>query len=236
MLRHFPLVLSLFIVGCGAAQSKDHCAKGEKSLAENDLDLALSCFNEAIRADPSNARAFEKRAETHFDQKQWPKCIADASEAIRLSPEFVDAYVIRARAYTMGDGSEGKALKDIEKAIALDPSQPKPYYVRAVLCSLVNDRKGMYADLGKAIKLDPKYAAAFEYRAGKYFEDKEYESAIADASKAISIDSMRGKAYAWRGLSLRATGKNAEAAPDLKKARSLSSEARAAIDRETGTE
>ena len=60
--------------------------KGEKALAKADYDLAISCFDEAIRLNPQSASAYEGRSSAYFNKRDFKQAIADATEAVRLAP------------------------------------------------------------------------------------------------------------------------------------------------------
>jgi tetratricopeptide (TPR) repeat protein len=53
-------------------------------------------------------------------KKQYDLAIKDLTEAIRLEPNVAFSYGIRGAAYNQL-GQENKAIRDLEKALSLDP-------------------------------------------------------------------------------------------------------------------
>ena len=70
--------------------------------------------DELIHRDAEDAESFLLRGSVYAAQKQWPKAIADYTEAIRLDDNYSDAYSRRAAAY-LETGETDKAKSDLKK-------------------------------------------------------------------------------------------------------------------------
>ena len=75
------------------------------------------------------ACAYYLHGNAYKDKGQYDLAIADYTEAIRLSPGFVDAYMNRGFCYGM-QGEYNLAVSDFTKAITLNPYSPGAYYNR----------------------------------------------------------------------------------------------------------
>ena len=136
---------------------------------------------------------FGARAETWSRQRD--KAIADLTQAIRLRPTFVAAYLERARFSAEGG-------RDLSYVIRLRPEWARGYYERAdhLRRSAFSPRdlniEAALADLNRAIELDPGLVEAYSFRAairiGRLNDSK---GAIEDLSQIIQHDPENVNAY-----------------------------------------
>ena len=77
----------------------------------------------------SEVGSLYNRGVRHIDQGQDDLAIADFSEAIRLNPNFVSAFVRRGLAYTL-IGEYDHAIADYGAAITLDPQTAEYFSIR----------------------------------------------------------------------------------------------------------
>jgi len=93
-----------------------------------------------------------KRAFDHEESGELDKAVAAYSEAIRLDPEWGDAYFFRGSVYARKDDFD-RAVADFTRAIRLNPKDADAYNRRAS----AYDRKGepgkAAADYSKAEQL-----------------------------------------------------------------------------------
>jgi len=85
------------------------------------------------------------------------RAIADLSEAIRLEPNFVSAYIDRGNAYR-ATGDNDHAIADFSEAIRLDPKSADAYYNRGLAHLYGGDLAKALADVSEASELDPQDA------------------------------------------------------------------------------
>ena len=88
------------------------------SLPVNAIEIAQSTTT------PSTAEDFYNRGVEKGEKKDFQGAIADYNEAIRLNPNYAEAYIYRGAVYFLL-GEPQKAIADFNQAIRLNPN----YYV-----------------------------------------------------------------------------------------------------------
>ncbi len=100
------------------------------------------------------ARLLFHRAYAWNENHRYEEALRDLGEAIRLDPDYAEAY--HERAYTLGEvGEFEQGLKDSDREIALRPSHPPAYDERAFLRHRAGDLKGAFDDRSRAAELRP---------------------------------------------------------------------------------
>jgi tetratricopeptide (TPR) repeat protein len=122
---------------------------------------------------------------------QNDKAIPDYTEAIRIDPKYVAAYLMRAGAW--GDKRDwDKAIRDLDEAIRINPAAAPlgasaVYNHRGTMWLGKKDYDRAIRDFDEAVRIDPKFALAFNHR-GNAWEDKgDYDKAIRDYTEAIRL-------------------------------------------------
>ena len=128
------LIVREFTTPIRITQAKERIEMGVELLQEGLQEEAIAEFDEAIRLDPQNSRAYYNRGNTYIDLGQYERAIQDYNEAIHLDPQGVEAYVNRALIYTFL-GEDMEAQKDIDRAVGLgfDPGFLKTYIQDGIL-------------------------------------------------------------------------------------------------------
>src|SRR5439155_8464717 len=106
----------------------------------HDLDLAMSCADEALRLDTNEApeltaKALVLRSLVYNLRKDHDRAIAEATKAIQAKKDAPYAYFARARAYEWKEQYQ-MAADDLTQAIALTPVGPQQasYYEFRAKC------------------------------------------------------------------------------------------------------
>jgi tetratricopeptide (TPR) repeat protein len=149
--------------------------------------------------------------------RQIDKAIENYSRAIKLNPNYTDAYKNRGIAYRE-KGKYNRAITDFSTAIDLKPDDAEIYKSRGGAYGNKGNYECAIADSNKAIDLDPNYAAAYSNRSAAYGLKGDYECAIADGSKAIDLDPNCAAAYNNRGVAYRLKGDYERAITEFSKA------------------
>ena len=144
-------------------------------------------------------------ADAHFDRgmaflerREYDKAINEFSEAIRLDPNYVPAYVSRGNAYGI-HGAVDRAINDFTEAIRLDPNVAIIYFNRGNAYYDHGNLDKASSDYSEAIRLDPNFARAYVGRADVIREQGNLDKAIFDYNEAIRLDSNDADAYCNRG-------------------------------------
>jgi len=86
---------------CGSNRPRLKYGHSENHNLQRTMEKAET-FNGVLAASEKEAEAFFKRASEYYDKGNYDRAIADFTEAIRLKPDFVEAYQGRGDAYASG--------------------------------------------------------------------------------------------------------------------------------------
>ena len=164
-----------------------------------DLDRAIAEFEEAIRIDPQNAKAFLGRGMVWYQKKEYDRAMADYDAAITINPQYASAFDNRGRVW-LDRGAFDRAIDDFDSAIRIDPQNAWAFGNRGVARIKKGQLELGIGDLTRAIELDPKFARAYVTRGDAKRRTGDPVGAIADYSHAIETDPKLALAYnqlAW---------------------------------------
>ena len=187
----------------------------EQSISLDSLE-PVPYFNRAIafKAKGQHREAAEGQQKTKILQK-----IKRADETIRLNSLDVAAYVGRGTAYGELRFYE-RAIRDFDKAISLDPTNPAPYFYRGEAHKAQGSPLLVASDYVKAdglrvikkydkqISMDARRSSAYRVRGNAYQTIREYKHAIKDFNKAIVLDPSDHLAYQHRAEAREALGEH----------------------------
>ncbi len=97
-----------------------------------DNDVAIQYFSQAITYTPNDVEAYKNRGYQYFQSKQFELAIADYCVVIKAKPENSNLYYLRANCY-YSNHDLINARKDLDKAIALNATDPNCFIARAVI-------------------------------------------------------------------------------------------------------
>ena len=144
------------------------------------------------------AKASFDKGVKFIEQSEWDSAIREFTEAVRIDPNYAEAYAWRGRANERKNNND-QAVNDAGRAIQLDSQLAFAYFVRGSAYGKKSDYDRAIADLTQAIKFDPNYAFSYNNRGVAYLNKKDYDSAIADFSEAIKLNPNYINAYSNRG-------------------------------------
>jgi tetratricopeptide (TPR) repeat protein len=163
----------------------------------------MADFNQAIKLDPTNARAHEERGTLKAWSADYRKgAVDDWSEAIRLGRKHPVLYAERGNAY-LEEGKHDLAIADFDEAIRLGPglgpsdeihmltgipySLPGLRTMRANAYAATGDPKRALVEYTLVINVDPSAWYAYAGRALAYEKTGQKEAAISDLRKLLSL-------------------------------------------------
>jgi tetratricopeptide (TPR) repeat protein len=173
-----------------------------------------------VVAAASKAEDFFLKGNQKYQDKDFQGAIADYTEAIRLNPNFVEAYNNRGLARDELKDFQG-AINDYTQAIKINPNYAKAYSNRGLVRKELKDFQGAINDYNQAIKIDPNYAPAYFNRGVVRYELKDLKGAVADYTQAIKINPDLAQAYGTRGIVRYQLGEKQGAINDFQKAAEL---------------
>jgi tetratricopeptide (TPR) repeat protein len=187
-----PIIVS---GGVGRRIAMSFCTKANDQLENGDVAGAKRNVDAALHADPKYWPALYQRAEIFAMQGNYDLAIQDCNDALRQSPTFVDASLLRATI----NGAYGKyaeALKEINYVISLHPQ-------RVVLGRALKQRAWLQATCpnaafrnGRQAIKDAKAACSIsEWKdensidtlAAAYAETGDFEAAMRYAAQALAV-------------------------------------------------
>lgn len=184
----------------------------------NILVLVFLIHNTTIAQTSENtALTWLKKAE---NTKNRDSIIIYASNAIRLQPSLIDAYLRRGTIYRLQRKFD-KAEKDFNKILSLNHKHAPTYYQKGYIqYSKANYYKAkLHAE--KAISIDANNDNYYTLKGEAAYKLKEYQIAIAAFTKAIQIKNHPYD-YLQRGLAYHFNNQIKLAEADYKKANQLS--------------
>ncbi|MEO7910252.1 MAG: tetratricopeptide repeat protein [Roseiflexaceae bacterium] len=130
-----------------------------------------------------------------------PLALYDA--AIATAVAGGDAKAQAAAYYERGNvqldaGANEAAIADYDKAIALDPSNPRAFNNRALAYVALGQLDPALADYAAAIKLDPGYVRAYENRLRLLEQRGDLNSMVADYRQLAVLDPAHAARYRYR--------------------------------------
>lgn len=172
----------------------------------------------------ANQPSFAADADCAFDSKAQPPSVVAACTGIIERPAVstttqATALVARANARAGISGGLTEALRDLDRAIALDGKNALAYRTRGdLLREAGGDLGRAAADLTTAITLDPKDAEAYELRGVVYTNQRRLDRALADYDQAIRLKPDFPQAYSDRGVTHYLGGNHDKAVRDYDEA------------------
>ena len=144
-------------------------------------------------------------------------CISANDKAIRLKPDFAEAYSNRGNAKTVL-GRHVDAIADYDEAIRLKPDFAKAYSNRGNAKTALGRHVDAITDCDEAIRLKPDFAKAYSNRGNAKTALGRHVDAIADYDEAIRLKPDFAEVHSNRGNAKTALGRHVDAIADYDEA------------------
>jgi len=92
------------------------------------------------------------------------------------------------------------AIKDFDRAIAINPKLKQAYYLRGACKHILHDYKGAVDDCTVALQLDPNDAVFYMQRAIAEYRLSMFDKAIDDCTRGINLKPTFAQNYIYRGF------------------------------------
>lgn len=112
--------------------------------------------------------------------------ISNYTKAIKLQPNWVNAYINRGNERT-NLKRYTQALLDFNQAVSLNPQDAVSYYNRGILFELMGQYKKALTNYTRALELNPKDKDAYNNRGNVFREMHFYNEALADYAQAVEL-------------------------------------------------
>ena len=144
----------------------------------------------------------------------WKDNITLWNDVLAQYPNLPIGYTMRARSY-MQEGRNDLALSDAQKALSLDPDQPRALTTRGTIRYLNRDNAGALSDLEHAVRLEPGEAVPWNSLGAVHLSMGKHDLAVEDFTRALALESDYAEAYLNRALALCGTSRFEQAMPDF---------------------
>jgi tetratricopeptide (TPR) repeat protein len=161
------------------------------------IDDAIAFFTERLRAEPTEANHFCRRAVAYTLKNDFDHAIKDYDDAIRLSPGPM-GYNNRGRCW-WAKGDVDRAIHDYDEAIRLDPKFEMALNNRGIAWGQKGDYDRAIRDFDEAIRLNPQYLFSYFNRGHSWLGKKDFDRAIQDYDMVIRLDPKHTGAFCLRG-------------------------------------
>lgn len=127
------------------------------------------------------------------------KTIEFLNKAIKLQPDYANAYISRGNAY-INLGQHKQAIEDYNKAISLQADNVYGYNNRGAAYNKLGQQQRAIEDYNKAIRLQPDDAVVYHNRGLAYNNLGQYQLAIEDYNDALRLQPDLVETYGSRAL------------------------------------
>ncbi len=165
--------------------ASNYAGLGELKLMEGKKDLALVQFNKALSFSKTrngvvtDIQTLELVASAMVNNAQ-DKMLDSAEQLVVMGYEQNKknySFLIAAGDVYLERNDGGNAATFYERAIALEPNNPKAYSRVAVIWLRVKNYEAAQTDLNRAFEKDPNYASAWKYQAELHYAKRNFAKA-----------------------------------------------------------
>lgn len=160
-------------------RAQSYSAIKKPNLAAKDLDAAG-------RLEPTDDKAFAKKAELTMNSGKFDQAIKEYTKSVAANPKDWTRYKERADAY-LQSGRNADALKDYSEVVRLTPNEPGAYMLRALAFKSLKRYAEAIPDFTKALNLRGDDDDAYMERSDCYRLMHRYREALADLDKVSAL-------------------------------------------------
>lgn len=171
---------------------------GAEYMLNRNYDQALVYLNKAAQEDNRNVKAYYNRGLVFAQLNRMQEAIADFTKAIEIA-NYQKAYVARANAY-YAISDPARAMKDAKKALSMDKSNAKAYFVLATCYDDQNDLNKALQYYNKALELSGDDPLFYLRRAILYGKMQNFSGSLMDLEKCTTLQPNFAEAYYWKGV------------------------------------
>jgi TolB-like protein/tetratricopeptide (TPR) repeat protein len=209
------VAVTIELGGTRSSAAFDAYLRGSKAFSSirdvSRLQSAITEYTEAIRLDPSYARAFAGRSRARSAyaagyatgpaiREYFDKAQADARDALKLAPELAEGHLALAFYFTRGAIDFTHANEAYERAMVLAPGNAEILADSGRFAVTMGHFDAGLATSRRAVALDPLGPQSRYMLGGALRFARRYEGAVAAFGELISLEPDYKEAYGLRGL------------------------------------
>jgi lipoprotein NlpI len=181
---------------------------------------SITLFDHVLEVTHNNWLITNNRGLAYKNLGDYPQAIKDFDEAIRIKPEYAEAYYNRGLAHK-ALGNAGQAIADYSRAISIKPNMAEAYNNRGNAYGESGDCNLALMDFNAALEINPSFAEAYMNRGNAYNCLGNYQQAIEDYGRAIEKKPDYAASYYNRAVAYSKMGNGKLAILDLQTAAGL---------------
>jgi TolB-like protein/cytochrome c-type biogenesis protein CcmH/NrfG len=194
-----------------------------KRTPEN-FEKAITYFQQAIEKDTNYALAYSGIADCYAlladysarpPNETMPKAKAAALKSLQIDPNLAEAHASLAQILRDYDWDYAGALREIDRAIQLNPNYATAHQWRAESLSPLERHEEAIAEAKRALELDPLSIIINRILGEMYFHARRYDEAIAQFRKTIEIEPNFPSAHWMLGRACEAKRQYSEAVEEF---------------------
>ena len=181
----------LFLKG----EYEERQAEGTESV--DFFDRAETFYRKALARDPSFALAYARLANNRLNRHWFSNRLApaqleevrsDIERALAIAPDLPDAYLALGTFYYWGHRDYDSALRALDRAIELQPSNSDSRTFRAAIYRRRSEWRRSLAEDERALELDPRHAGIYTNIGGTYGLLRRWSDAERAFNRALALD------------------------------------------------
>jgi TolB-like protein/DNA-binding winged helix-turn-helix (wHTH) protein/Tfp pilus assembly protein PilF len=177
----------------------DGYLQGRYLLSKRDFEGAVKMFRRAVVLDPGYARSWaglaaglaDQGLESGPTQAPIPEAKAAARHAIELDPDNGEAWSVLGQIAMMQDWEWKTAEYDLQRAIALSPSDPTTELRYATYLSIVGRSEDAVSHMRRALELDPLSFFNVRHMGSVLYWSRRYDESLEFIRKAEEMEPDR---------------------------------------------
>jgi len=130
----------------------------------------------------------------HVERKEYAQAVTFFTEAIRLEPDFDEAFLARAECY-VSMKQYPQALSDFAQVIVLMPEYGQPYFERGLVYTTLKQFEAAITDLQTAIKFMPIVPDPLLALANLYYDRGEAKQSLPYYERYLKLANTAAEPY-----------------------------------------
>lgn len=191
------ILATSILAGCNSTNSLENTInfKSDQGTQNN-----IKSLTQVVTRNQGSAEAFNVRGAAYGRAGLANEALRDFSTAIRLDPQYFQAYANRAL-INRQTNKPAAAVKDYSAALRINPRYDAAYIGRGNVYRVAGRNKEALLDFERAIQLGSSNPRAYHARGLVLQSSGRHDQAIEDFTTAISIDSTPAQPYSGRAVS-----------------------------------